>query len=301
MAAEAALQIGAAVLVNVSFAWMVGAVLARFWLRNADVAWKAQIVAGLRSSEISATILCFVGSCGTLWAAAAVMSGLPLLAALDTLWLMLSKTNYGQAGFAGLVILATLGGLNVIGRRGYALYAFKFTMLLAFAVSRVANSHAGEGGLLSLGLAAEWAHLLLVALWAGGVALGGWIVLPTIFASKSRSEPEAIFYMNTLSQASMFALAGIFATGIYNAWHRLGAVDNLIGNSYGTALIVKVAMVLLAVALGAYNKFIGFPSVARSTSSISPVVAVLRVESVVLLAAFVAAAVLTSQQPPASF
>lgn len=299
MLAVAQLQIGAAVFVNATFAWLVGATFARLWIRNSDELWKRPLLARVRFSEIVATVFCILGSVGALWAATAVMSGQALSDVPGSLWLMLSKTSHGHASLTGVLILVVFGLCNFSSSGTRVHDALKLALLLAFAVTRVVNSHAGENGVLSFEFVVELMHLLLVAFWAGGVAICGWLFLPTVRVLKALSSTER--YLNILSQGSMFALGGIFATGIFNAWHRLGTIANLTGNSYGTALTWKLLLVLLAAVLGGYNKFFGFPSVTRSVNSTKIVVAVLRIESIVLLAAFLAAAALTSQQPPASF
>jgi putative copper resistance protein D len=66
------------------------------------------------------------------------------------------------------------------------------------------------------------------------------------------------------------------------------------------ALTVKLVLVALAVALGGYNKLRGFPALVADHAGARPVVAlVLRIESLLLAGAVLAAAVLTSQAPPA--
>jgi putative copper resistance protein D len=65
--------------------------------------------------------------------------------------------------------------------------------------------------------------------------------------------------------------------------------------------VVKLVLVVLAVALGGYNKLRGFPALAASLDKRATVVWVLRVELALLVGALVAAAVLTSTQPPASW
>jgi len=65
-------------------------------------------------------------------------------------------------------------------------------------------------------------------------------------------------------------------------------------------LIIKVALVLVAIALGGYNKFRGLPAASRSAAGLHRVRTALRIESAVLMGAVLAASILISQQPPAS-
>lgn len=96
----------------------------------------------------------------------------------------------------------------------------------------------------------------------------------------------------------MLAVVAIAATGIYSAWHRVGSSEHLVHTTYGITLLVKVALVLLAIALGGYNKFLGLPAASRSLRGVTLVRVVLQVETLLLLGALFAAAILTTQQPP---
>jgi putative copper export protein len=225
------------------------------------------------------------------------MMGGELGAAAAMIWTMALQTGYGQAGLAGLAILVVVAGLSAFARKSAATDVVSGLLLLAFAASRASVSHAGEGGMFTLNLAVEWVHLLLIALWLGGVTIAAWFVVPMAY-SKIHQVLPINRYLTLLSHAATVALLGIFATGLYNAWQRVGSVQNVMGNTYGTALLVKLAFIGIAVTLGGYNKLYGFPALMKSPVASGRVIAVLRVESFMLLGALAGAAVLTSLQPP---
>jgi putative copper resistance protein D len=109
-----------------------------------------------------------------------------------------------------------------------------------------------------------------------------------------------------MSDWASAALAGILATGAYNAWRVLGSPRDLVDLEYGHVLVFKLCFVMLAVALGGFNKFVGLPaSLAARTPSASVqaglrrVVTILRLESIALLLVLIAAAVLANNAPPA--
>jgi putative copper resistance protein D len=293
------MQWGAVALLNASYAWLVGALLARFWLRRIEIGPGSDPRSALRRSERWALLLCMTGMCGAAWSAAAVMGGMPLSEAGGTLALMLARSAYGHASVAGVALLLAIGALSLASARRQAIPWCAAALLLAFAWLRAVVSHAGESGMLGLELWIEWIHLLMIALWVGGVAVAGWVVLP-IARADPRHGTVLRPYLTSLSDAATIALVAIFASGIYNAWQRLGAPSALFGNPYGSALIVKLSLVALAVALGGYNKLVGFPAVGRSDEASARAMNVLRIESLVLLGALAAAAVLTSLQPPSS-
>jgi putative copper export protein len=315
----ALLQCAATFALNLALAWMVGVLSARWWLRRrlADYgtfgapgtpdaagigeAWHAIAAGRLRGSLRWAAPLCLGGAVAALWAAAAAMAGVPWQEAADAFRLLLTQSAFGKAGLVGLLSLAVLSLLSWLAPRWRGLDGVAALLLLAFAASRVANSHAAEQGLFSPGMAVEYVHLLLVAQWVGSVAAAGWVVLP-LAATRSAAPGSLARYLSPLSDTAAAALAGILATGIYNAWHALDLASNTaaqaFGSAYGKALIVKLVLVGLAAALGGYNKLAGFPAAARGSKAYATTV--LRLESVLLAAALAAAAVLVSQQPPAA-
>lgn len=298
MSPASLLQLGSIVLLNAGFSWVVGTLFARFWLRSrATGPTDCHVFPALHRTGLRAVGLCLVTLIGVVWAAAAVMMGDSLAAAGSMLWMTVSQTAYGHAALVGALILAAIGGLSAASWSSPGADATIVVLLLGFAASRAAVSHAGDNGMFTFGLAVEWVHLMLIALWLGGVAVGGWLVLPRTYAT---AHDTAVInrYLTLLSHAATIALIGIFATGVYNAFQRVGTVQNVMGNPYGTALLVKLAFIGLAVALGGYNKLVGFPSLMKSSSASPRVIAILRVESVLLLIALAAAAFLTTQQPP---
>lgn len=279
------LQLGGAFILNAAFAWLAGLLLTRRWL--ASVASHATLSFFLRRSGIAAALIGLAASAAALWAGAAVMGGVTLGEALPTLPMVLSDTSYGRAGLAGMAVMAAMA--FVAGRREWQSWDMVgAVLLLLFAMSRALISHAGEHGVLSSGFAVEVVHLLLIGIWLGGVAIAGWVVVPTAGGMPS--------YLASLSQVSTVALAGIVASGVYNSLVRLSAASQLVEHPYGMALTVKLGLFLLAVMLGGMNRFWGFP--AASQGRVSMAVLVLRVESVVLLGVLAAAAVLASTEPP---
>lgn len=292
------LQAGSSAIVNAAFAGLVGALCARFLLREAAQDVEGVVLPTMARIERWAATAGVLGSAAGLWAAAAVMGGVRLHEALPMLAPALG-TAYGQAGLLGLALLGLVALVALLPGRGRSCDVLLVALLLAFSLSRVSISHAAEEGLLRIGVLVEWIHLVLVALWVGLVAITGWLVLPHTRAAWP-GMGQLRLYLDRVSDWATVALAGIAATGIYNAWQRLGGFEQLGGNLYANALVFKVALVALAVALGGYNKLFGFPAVVASLVKRPLVVKVLRVELFILLGALVAAAILTSSQPPGS-
>jgi putative copper resistance protein D len=290
------LQAGSGFVVNLAFAILLGALCTRFLLRDAAPDAEGVALPAIGGIERWAAAAGAIGSAGVLWAAAAVMGDVDLRAAFAMLGPTLG-TAYGKAGLLGMAALAAAALVVQLPGRQRGRNTLLLALLMTLSLARVSVSHAAEQGLLSTGALVEWIHLVLVALWLGLVAMAGLLVLPRV-RSGWPGMGQLRIYLERVSNWATVALAGILASGIYNAWHRLGSVEHLFGNLYGNALLVKVALVALAVALGGYNKLFGFPAVAASLVKRALVVMVLRIELVILLGALAAAAILTSSQPP---
>ena len=107
-------------------------------------------------------------------------------------------------------------------------------------------------------------------------------------------------YLELMSQAAMAAVVVIVVTGLFNAWLRIVTPSNLLHGLYARAFLVKVALVGIALLIGGYNKFYGMREASKSYLGVQQVKFVLQCESMLLFAVLVAAAVMTSQQPPAA-
>lgn len=273
------LQTGSTVLLNSGFAWLVGAVCSIAWLEHASPA--------LRRSVSYAALACLAGTCLGSLCAVALMGDVGLGEAHGLMPQMLVETAYGRACLASLLLMAAMLLLSAFSTVPVLPAAI---ILMAFALARASMSHAGEHGLISVGTALEWLHLLLVGVWCGVVAVAGWIVIPAR-AAGTRLKP----YLASVSAAATLALAGIAGSGVYGAWQRMESLEQLTTHGYGVALSVKLGLFAVAAALGAYNRFVGFPAALEAPGR---AVLVLRIESLVLLAALTAAAVLTLQEPP---
>lgn len=298
MDAVSLLQIGSAFALNVGFAWLVGSWFARFWMKSNGTRHD-DFQPLLRKLDLLASGLTAVGSVFALLAATAVMGGVGMREACPMFWMMISNTDYGQAGAMSILAMTVLFVVRWGGGSGRLSDAAVAMSLAVFALIRASMGHAGEEGFWTMAFAAEATHLSAIGLWTGAVFVSAWFALgETRIAGCENGAADR--YLDLMSQAALIAVIGIFFTGVYSAWHRVGTPDHLLHTVYGVTLMVKVALVLAAVALGGYNKFVGLPRASRSLNGVRLVRTLLQIESVLLLGALFAASILTSQQPPAA-
>lgn len=122
------------------------------------------------------------------------------------------------------------------------------------------------GGVVAAGIAATWAmsehastgiqagiampvdvlHLLAVAAWLGGLVS----LLVALYRTPDIGS-EAVRRFSRVAFGSVLVLA---ATGIYQSWRQVGSWSALTGTRYGQLLIVKVALIVLLLAVAWFSR-----------------------------------------------
>jgi putative copper resistance protein D len=288
-------QVGSAVFVNACFAWLIGSMFARRWL-TLEGATGTAVEGTSRQYDVVAASLCVLASVGGLWAATAVMGGVSLLDATAMFWMMTTTTDYGHAGCITIAAMVAVSLFRAVPALGAARELLVAAALAVFAVTRASMGHAGEEGWWTASMASEVMHLIAIGIWAGVVFVSAWSAVGSTAVNLSLAGTTR--YLESMSKTATAAVAIILATGLLNAWQRIGTLANLSHGLYAGAFLVKVALVGVALLMGGYNKFFGMREAGKSSQGVRRVKFVLQCESIVLLAVLVAAAVMTSQQPP---
>jgi copper transport protein len=208
-------------------------------------------------------------------------------------------THLGQAWtlttFAWLGLLMLLVASWVSPRRREQLLAGAglLGLLIAFGLSWA--SHPASRG--TLALLADYAHLVAAALWVGGV------IAITIMVAKARSLPrstrDAIARRSVLrfSKLALPTVVAVGLFGIYLAVRELPSPSALFSTGYGVVLLVKTAIVLGALALGAYHRRFVIPRIASGAPAAS-IRSTIVFEMGLLLVALALAATLSQTAPP---
>jgi copper transport protein len=194
----------------------------------------------------------------------------------------------GQATVVGAVALLALAVAVDQRAAGWVLLAVSAVALAGFALE--GHSRAEQRGAM---IASDVVHLAAGAVWLGGVA--GLLV-----AFRSALEPGRLaLLVRRFSQAALGAVLVVSAAGTVMAWIILPSLDELTGTGWGLALVTKVAVVLVVIAIGAYNnrrlvpRFDGLPGGWSARHLGRTLVA----EAVLLLAVVGIAAVLVTRSP----
>ncbi|MDE2147208.1 MAG: CopD family protein [Burkholderiales bacterium] len=311
-AALLALLRTSAVAADAGLALGLGALASRLWLRGGDSPWAQQVAARAQAALRAGLALAAVASGGRLWFEAAAMAGPSIAQAGPMALTMAWQTHLGQAWLAGLAALAVAGAVaatqGVARGRGGAL-ALAALALAVFAYTRSVVSHAGDAGDWSLPVAMNGLHQLLAALWLGLVLMAA-LRVATGAAVSPADRADAARWALALSTTATLALAGIAVTGLFNTWRAAGSAAQLpalLGSGYGRILLVKLALVGVAVAMGGYNRWRVMPGLLQGLAAATGgggaaahrrFTRVLRTEAVVLALVLVAAVVLGSSAPP---
>jgi copper transport protein len=154
----------------------------------------------------------------------------------------------------------------------------------------LSGHQATEPNASALGQVADWIHLVTAMLWVGGVltlALVVWPLAPDL--------RRAAFLR--FSRIAVALIGVLVVAGTVVAIERLPAVADLWETRYGQVLLVKLALVLVALAWGGVHHRVVRPRLERGDTP-TGVGRSLLGESAVAMAVLLAAAVLVNGSPP---
>ncbi|UTV58578.1 copper resistance D family protein [Burkholderia arboris] len=302
------LRLVAVALQNAGFAVVVGALLGSHWLARGASAWQRAVGRRLVATLRLASVVSLLASIAAFWAHCALMSEVPLLDAGPAVCAMLAGTGFGHAWLAGAVFMLVVVLLSCVRRADDTRVPFAMWAALAcVALARSNGGHPVDAGWFSVPVWIDWLHLLAISAWVGLVLVTAFGVMPRLAGMPASERMAGASFVQSLSDASTYALIVLFATGAYNGWRGVATPANLLASTYGQILLLKFALVLIAAALGGHNRFFGMPKLlaalkdpvaAMPARSLKRFGAVLRIEAVVLGGVLMVAAVLVSSALP---
>jgi copper transport protein len=153
------------------------------------------------------------------------------------------------------IILAFLSDKPPTPRARIALLAGGLVAVVAPAAA--GHTRAYEPEVLLVATAAL--HLVAGATWLGG--LTGLVLALRDLAGRERLAALTLTRFSALAAGLLFAVA---ATGTLLAWRILGGWAPFLETTYGVLLLVKIALVLLVVAVAGWNRWRFLPAVLRA-------------------------------------
>lgn len=293
---------------NIGFASMAGVLLSRRWLPPAhspgQALLDARAVVMLRLASgitLAASLLAF-------WVHCALMSEVEVDDAWPAVRSMIAATGFGKAWLAAALALAVAFVHALVRPPRLRQAAPLFWLALCIvALARSHMGHAVDAGAFSLPVWANAVHLLSISIWTGIVFVAAALVAPSWTRAPLDAHEANAAFVRSLSDTATWALIVLAATGAYNGWRVIGTGTGLYASAYGQMLLLKLLLVLIAAALGGYNRWFGMPpllgawaerSAHASVQACARFVHALRIEAVVLTVALVIATLLASSPLP---
>jgi len=188
---------------------------------------------------------------------------------------------------------AAAGVLLARPRSRRALVAVGVTAAVAMAAHAAGGHAAGQSGLRAANLLVQWAHLVAVGGWIGGLV---WLLA----GLRGRDRPDQVAAVVRFSRLAAPILAVVVLTGLTRAAGEVGSPQRLLTTSFGQTLLIKLGLVVVLVALAATNRYRTVPALTAGTGTLAALRRVVRGELAVAASVLLAAALL-SELPPAAF
>lgn len=144
---------------------------------------------------------------------------------------------------AGLGVAAWVAGLQ-----RSSLVVDLVTLLAVWSPALVGHTRAYEPSTLLV--VTDALHLTAGAVWLGGLV--GLVLTLRALAGRPK---DAALLITRFSTVAAGLLAAVALTGTLLGWRIVGSWSRLVEETYGRLLLVKVVLVLVVVALAAYNRF----------------------------------------------
>ncbi|MBC9883604.1 copper-binding protein, partial [Bradyrhizobium sp. INPA01-394B] len=174
-------------------------------------------------------------------------------------WTIAFATSAGPALL--VAIAAMLLALMALGRKWYA-RPFAAIAFAGVGLSLAITGHAATAPPEMLARPAIFLHGLAVAFWIGALA--------PLAALLSKPRPAVLPLINRFSRIAVPVVAVLALTGLTLAVIQLEKLSALLDTSYGRILAIKLALVLLLLALAALNRFRLTPALVRDRGGAYP-------------------------------
>jgi copper transport protein len=173
------------------------------------------------------------------------------------------ETGFGQVWLARAVLALALAVVAILAwRRPSDRYAAPLLFLAsAIAVTPSLSGHARVEG--PLAVASDAIHVAAAGVWVGGLAF---IVLVLLEAGGDRWS-LASTVVPRFSTLAVWSVAALIAAGLVSGFLEVRSWHALWHTTYGQLLLVKVALLIPLLALGAFNNRISVPRLRTGAGS----------------------------------
>ncbi|MGQ0679271.1 MAG: copper resistance CopC/CopD family protein [Actinomycetota bacterium] len=223
----------------------------------------------------------------------AAATGLPGILK-DNLIEQFAETRFGKAVLlqVGLALAVALTAYLVGRGRGKVAGVLCLVLVGIALLTPALWGHAGTSGNPALAVASDWAHLVSVTSWVGGLAVLALFVLRP--SSVSDLKYSAVRY----SKVAGLAIGVVLISGTLNALTRIDSLDLLFSTRWGRLVLLKFGLFAVIALLGLKNRNRMVPAiVADPAGGRKPFRKMAAVELAVMMLSFGAATSLVSSIP----
>jgi copper transport protein len=220
----------------------------------------AAAVVGLAATALGIVLQAATATGGSFWSA------------LDTRLVHdVLNTRFGDVWKLRLTAFGALAGLLAFLPPAGRIAAARRLWIAAFAVpvaylvvSPALGGHAGAGDDAVLLVPLDTVHVASMSVWVGGVAM---LALAVPVATRALAAPARTRLLAALvarfSALALIAVAALLASGVAQSILQLDSLADLVETAFGRAILVKAAIFLALIALGAHNRRRSQPELAR--------------------------------------
>jgi len=174
-------------------------------------------------------------------------------------------TRFGRVWLvrAGLALTFALIAALALRRnrqaRTFAWYAVGLGA--ALALTPALSGHARVQG--ALGVVSDWVHVLAASVWTGGLA----VLLVALLLARGDRWSLASRVVPRFSTLAVISVALLLAAGVVSGFLEVRTWSGLWSTTYGRLLLVKIALVVPLLVLGAFNNRISVPQLRSDAAS----------------------------------
>ena len=169
---------------------------------------------------------------------------------------MLTSTTWGWGWLLqGVGVLVAIAGFALARRGAGTGWAAAALAALMLAFTPALSGHAAAvPGVTGIAIVLDGLHVIGAAGWLGSLLFVVAIGVPAALRhEQSQRGPSVAALVNAFSPTALLFAGLTAATGLVSAWIHLGSVPALWETPYGRTLLVKLAILAVVAAAGAYN------------------------------------------------
>lgn len=216
---------------------------------------------------------------------AQIVSGSDWVNAIAHAQAVITSTRFGQLWMIRLVLWAIFG--LMLWKMPQASQMTHIALLVTGAgmlITQSLFSHASGTVDAASAVVADWLHLLAMSLWLGGLVQ--LVAVTLLMRTQVKDLSRLVAHFSNLARV---CVAILVVTGAYAAWIHVGSIDAFLTTQYGQAMLVKLALFMPVLLLGAINLLLTRKGLSKGKAIWSKRLQYLVAAEIVLIIAMIAA------------